>query len=277
MRRHVAVAGLLLAASVGPAATSASAAACAPSAYDDRVLADGPVAYWPLGIVPSGPPTVPDCAGGHTGAVVNDPHTTTLPDGELAQRFDGATQYAQVPDADDLSVTNTGILTIEAWMRPDVLQFAHQEGSGYVHWFGKGTNGQQEYVGRMYSLKNKEDRPNRISGYAYNPGGDQGAGSYFEEPVTAGRWIHYALTINTVRTSSTYPMGYVKIYENGRLRDTTTMAGEWNIVPRNGTAPFQIGTRDLKSFFEGAVGKVAVYDRELSTTELQAHTDAMVG
>jgi hypothetical protein len=58
-----------------------------------------------------------------------------------------------VPDADDLSITATGKLTLEAWMRPDVLEFPKQEGSGYVHWMGKGEaqgdDGQQEYASRI--------------------------------------------------------------------------------------------------------------------------------
>jgi hypothetical protein len=34
-------------------------------------------------------------------------------------------------------------------------------------------------------------RPNRISGYRFNLTGGPGAGSYLQDPVTAGQWIHY--------------------------------------------------------------------------------------
>jgi hypothetical protein len=37
------------------------------------------------------------------------------------------------------------------------------------------------------------------------------------------------------------------------------------------------GTRDLNSFFQGAVGKVAVYDKALPAARLLAHVRAMTG
>src|SRR5207244_2828563 len=130
--------------------------------------------------------------------------------------------------------------TIEAWMRPDTLQFTHQEGSGYVHWLGKyigtGTNKQEEYVARMYSLQTSDNppRPNRISGYAFNLSGGQGAGSYFQDPVSTGEWIYVVIVINTLNTSPTYPTGYTKIFKNAALRDTDSLK-DYNIVPQNGT------------------------------------------
>ena len=265
----------LIVATTAVTASPASATTCTTSAYDSAVLADSPVAYWPLGTVPADQPVAPDCTGhGHSGSYVNTPHTTTLPNGDLAQDFDGATQYVEIPDADDLGVTATGRLTIEAWMRPDALQFSHAEGSGYVYWLGKGTSGQQEYAARMYSLTNSEDRPNRISGYVFNLNGGQGVGSYFQDTVTTADWTHVVIVINTVDTSSTYPMGCTRIYKDGVARDTDSLA-DLNITPGNGTAPFRIGTRDLASFFEGRIGKVAVYGRELTAAEILSHYNTM--
>jgi hypothetical protein len=42
----------------------------------------------------------------------------------------------------------------------------------------------------MYSRDNTEVRANRISGYVFNQGGGLGAGSYFEDRVRPGEWIH---------------------------------------------------------------------------------------
>lgn len=148
--------------------------------------------------------------------------------------------------------------------------------SGYVHWMGKGVSGQHSWVARMYNLTNSENRPNWISGYAFNLTGGLGAGSYFQDAVTAGEWIHYALVINTINTSVQYPTGYTKIFKNGVQRDQDSLS-DYNIVPGNGTAPMRVGTRDLASFFEGAVGKVAHYDYELTSTQLVAHSNAMTG
>jgi hypothetical protein len=239
------------------------------SGYDAGVLSDAPIGYWPGRA---------DLTGhGHHGTYSGAPRLTVLPNGDTAPRYDGATQYLTIPDAPDLSVTRTGVLTIEAWLRPDTLQFPNGEGDGggYVHWLGKGVPGQHEYVARMYSLVNPERRPNRISGYAFNSAGGLGAGSYFQDVVHRGEWIHYALVINTVNRSSAYPTGFVKVFKNGRLRDQDALI-DYHVVPRDGTAPFRVGTRNLTSFFQGAIGKVAVYDREVNATRLLAHYRSMV-
>lgn len=241
------------------------------STYDSLVLAGSPIAYFPLG----GTGSVVDFSGrGHVGSYKGSPAITPLPNGDPATRFNGSSQYVEIRDAADLSVPTTGVLTIEAWMRPDVLQFPNQQSSGYVHWMGKGVSGQHEYVSRMYSRQNQENRPNRISGYSFNLSGGLGAGSYFQDPVTVGQWIHYTLIINTKNRSSAYPTGYTKIYKNGVLRDQDSLQG-YNITPGNGTAPLRIGTRDFASYFQGAVGKVAIYNYELTAATLSEHFNAM--
>jgi hypothetical protein len=246
-----------------------SMSAARASGYDERVLSDAPVGYWPARIDLT--------RRGHHGKFSGAPRTAALPNGDPAPRYDGAGQYLTIPDAPDLSVTRTGVLTIEAWMRPDTLQFPNGEGNGggYVHWLGKGAPGQHEYVARMYSLDNPDGRPNRISGYAFNSTGGLGAGSYFQDVVRRGEWIHYALVINTVDTSAAYPTGYIKVFKNGRLRDQDALS-HYGIVPRDGTAPLRVATRDLASYFKGAIGKVAVYDREVSGIRLLPHYRAMV-
>ena len=276
--KRIAAALLLTAATVTVSITPASAATCTLSAYDNRVLADAPVAYWPLGTVPAEQPAAPDCSGhGHNGTYVNTPNTTTMPNGDLAQQFNGVDQYVQFPDANDLSVTTTGRLTIEAWMRPHTLQFSDEEGCRLRALDGQGRPGQQEYVSRMYSEVNSEDRPKRISGYAFNPIGLKGVGSFFQDAdITTDDWIHYVLVINIADTSPSFPMGYTKIYRDGEPRDMDSLA-ELNIVPANGTAPFRIATRDFQSYFEGRIGKVAVYDYELTEADIDAHNNTMRG
>ncbi|WP_328723512.1 LamG domain-containing protein [Streptomyces sp. NBC_00247] len=250
-----------------------SASAETPVSYDQVVRQDSPVAYWPLATQD----TATDSTGnGHTGTFYGTPSRTTLPDGEPATVFNGSSQYAEIPDTNDLSVTTRGVLTIEAWMRPDAREFSRSEASGYVHWLGKGTKGEQEYAARIYSLSNSERRANRISGYAFSPRGGLGNGSYFQDPLTPGQWIHYVLVVNTTTSSNQYPAGYTKIYKDGHLRDQDSLR-QYAFRPRNGTAPLRIATRDLASFFHGAMGKVAVYGAELPATRIAAHHAAMQG
>jgi hypothetical protein len=247
------------------------------SPADDAVLQDRPVAYFTMGSTIRAP-WEPDQTGSGFRAV-RYPRGglpwTRMPNGDRASVLNGTNQYLEVASHPSLSVPTTGILMIEAWIRPDTLQFPAQEGSGYVHWAGKGEANAHEYVLRMYSLSNTESRPNRISAYAFNLSGGLGSGSYFQDPVAPGEWIHVAAAINTQAVSSTYPTGYVRIYKNGVLRDTTGL-DQFGVVPSIGSAPLRIGTRDKRSYFQGAIGKFAIYDYELPPARLQAHVQSVL-
>jgi hypothetical protein len=261
----------------GPTSTTSSAPATyTNTAYDTMVLADSPVAYW----APNASQAYDLTSGARNATIVGTLTETSMPGtgGDKAVVFDGTAKYLQVADADVLSVPASGILTIEAWIRPDVSEFTSVEGTGYVHWMGKGEAGQHEYVSRMYSQTNSESppRPHRISGYAFNPGGSLGTGSYFQDNVTPGTWVHYTLVINTVNTSTAYPHGYTKIYRDGVQRDQDDLYATAPVVPTAGTAPLRIGTRDLASFFQGAIGKIAVYNYEVPQSRLLAHARALV-
>jgi hypothetical protein len=89
-----------------------------------------------------------------------------------------------------------------------------------------------------------------------------------------GQWIHVTLVFNPAAKSRRYPLGYSRIYKNGRLRDIDSLAG-YNIVPRPGPSPLRIGTGYRGSFFKGAVGNVAFYNRELRPARIRAHYRAM--
>ncbi len=140
-----------------------------------------------------------------------------------------------------------------------------QEGTGYVHWLGKGQPRQYEWTFRMYQDGNSEGRDNRISFYAFNLDGHLGNGSYFQDAVIPGEWLMIAGIINATEVS---------IFKDGLRRDRDPLdqsaTGGPVIIPENGTAPVRLGTRDLKSFFQGALAEVAIFPRELADGELAA-------
>jgi hypothetical protein len=245
-----------------------------PASYDATVLADEPSAYWSMESPRSGSEK-DHTDNKHTGIYFGRPGATKLPNGDTAADFDGKAEYLQVADAAALSPATRGVFTLEAWMRPDALKFPDkEEGKGYLHWMGKGEPGNHEYVARFYS--SDTDRPNRISGYLFNASGGKGAGSYFQDEVTKGAWIHYVLVINARATSEKYPNGYIRVYRNGQPKDTTNLDYRGTvIVPERGNAPFRVATRDRDSFFEGAIGKVAIYEKELSRTRIERHYRVM--
>jgi hypothetical protein len=206
---------------------------------------------------------------GHHGVLHNVTLTSNrLGNGSSAWSFNGMDAYIEVPDHDDFSVATTGQLSISVWMRPGTTRFPRTEGTGYVHWLGKGVAGQHEWACRMYSSDNTEGRGNRSSFYLFNPSGGLGAGSYVQDPVTAGRWYHHVAVVD-VRSDR------IKWYKDGVLRDQDPFIdSDYRIRPRNGAAPVRIGTRDFASFFKGAVDNLYVYNRALSPTEvLQLYQD----
>ncbi len=184
-----------------------------------------------------------------------------MSNGSSYLHFDGTQSYVEIPDSPDFSLTTKGSLTVSAWIRPEVLIFPTTE-KGYVHWMGKGEAGQQEWVFRMYSQDNDAGRDNRISFYVFNLDGGEGVGSYYQDlnnPVQAGVWLHVVGAADTERTY---------IYINGAPIDSDVYAGK--IQPQRGTAPLRIGTRDLKSYFEGEIREVRIWNRKLEDTEITA-------
>lgn len=172
--------------------------------------------------------------------------------------FNGLDNWVEVPDLADYSVATTGRLTVAAWMRPDALVFPQTEGTRYVYWLGKGERGAQEWVFRMYSQDNTEGRHNRISFYVFNPGGGYGVGSYDERSVEAGQWLHVAGTVDGTS---------ITIHVNGESGRGQVYAGE--ISPAHTSAPLRMATRDFRSYFQGALAQVRIWNRVLSATELR--------
>ncbi len=173
--------------------------------------------------------------------------------------FNGIDEYIEIPDDDLLSVATSGKLSVSAWMHPDTYNFPNTEGTGgYVHWIGKGGNGQHEWTFRMYNYDSY--RPNRMSCYVFNLNGGLGAGSFVEAPFVVSDWVHITAVYN-------FPKNEIKIYKNAILRDADTFTS-YDIVPVNGVAPLRFGTQDFNSFFKGAIDDVRIYNRVLSEEEI---------
>jgi Concanavalin A-like lectin/glucanases superfamily len=188
-------------------------------------------------------------------------------------QFDGTkSNYIEIPDNAVFSAATTGSLTVSAWMRPDTLSFpiSEDDGSGdnpYVHWLGKGEDDQQEWTFRMYNDNPTQARPSRISFYVFNPKASSGekinlgVGAYFQDPVTVGEWIHVTGVADGAQQATV-------IYKNGAKENQQLWSKE-KIVPVHGTAPVRIATRDLNSFFLGAIRDVRVWNRALTKEEVK--------
>jgi len=228
------------------------------------------------------------------------------------------------PSTGDFSV-NPGVgLTVAAWFRPDALHFDLTDGSTdqYVHWLGKGCgvnlNGdplscvgrgevdtrtgtqRQEWTFRIYSQTlplpcppELCPRQNRISFYVFNwsaPEGmmcqNEGIGSYFQQPVDPGQWIHVVGVIDDREDLTQSPRAKTTaIYKDGnfircdqyqatgapgcqRLPDQGPGQCPRPIFPAHGTAPVRIGRRDRDGYFNGAIAEVRIWNRPLDQDEV---------
>ena len=132
-----------------------------------------------------------------------------------AAYFDGNGSYLEIPDNDVFSIVEKGALTISVWVSPEVLTFEKAESGGYVHWMGKGIPGQHEWVFRMYNkdlTAEQENRPNRMSAYAFNLEGGLGSGSYVQESLEVNEWIHFVARYDVKENSIT-------LFKNGIEKD----------------------------------------------------------
>ncbi len=256
--------------------------------YSSVVLAKGPVGYWRLGEA-SGP-TAADAAGngydgtylgnptfGQSGAIVNDPDTAIGLNGPDSR------DYVEIPDPDSqaFSQPTSGVgLTVEVWMRPDVLTFPGQTSDIYIHWLGKCVDGsgQCEWGLRFYS-QDSPSRPNRISAYIWNPQGGLGAGAFFQDVLTPGQWIHIVAVYDPGDKDTDPPAG-VHIWRDGVHRQGPPSSGtlyrSFGIVPAHGTLPLRLGTRDAAtsgaasvSYLTGGLDEVAIYPRVLTEPEIR--------
>ncbi len=275
----------------GDPGTGGSAGATNGSDYDALVLSDGPVLYLAM----NGAASEPDLTGnGHDGTYKGGaPSPAALPNGDDAADFDGVEQYLTVPSAAVLSIPTKHELTWEAWIRPDVLQFDNDT-SGYVDWMGKCEEYAPtcEWEARMYSMTNSENRCNRLSAYAFNPGGDLGSGAFWQQTdcgvsIKANSWYHVVGEYTTLTQPSgcsdtaTYP-GSIDIWVNGvewhqASHGDTGCMSQYQIVPTANDSPVNVGTMAHDAWFEGAIGKVAIYDKVLSGSAIESHYTAMTG
>jgi len=268
-RRH-----FLLSASVAVGALAGGRAFTGGTTYPETVLAKHPVGYWRLG--ESHGPDAADASGhdhygtyhgkvffGERGAIQGDLDTA------IAIARSGA--YVEIANSPSFSQAASGKgLTVEAWMRPDVLTFPGETKDPYVMWLGKGENGEMEWGFRFYSRDST--RPNRISAYIWNADGGLGSGAYFQDELKAREWLHVVGVFDP--GSADNPGAGVWIYKNGQLRGSPSTSrgalySSYSVRPRMGSAPVRLGTRDLHSFLTGGLDEVAIYPRKLTAAEVQ--------
>ena len=118
-----------------------SLGAAAASHYEKVVLAKQPVAYWRLGEA-EGPDALDSTANGHRGTCHGTPafheRGAIKGDANTAIKLDGKRSYIEIANHKDFSQPTSGKgLTIEVWVRPDVLAFEGETDDPYIVWLSK--------------------------------------------------------------------------------------------------------------------------------------------
>jgi hypothetical protein len=243
------------------------------------VLAKKPVGYWRLGEASSTKATDESGFNHHgvfRGAVMLHQAGALKHDDDASIAVDGKGASVEIPDDPAFGVATSGKgMTVEAWMRPGALEFPGDTSDPYVHWLGKGDEGQHEWAFRFYSYNST--RPNRVSAYIFNPAGGLGSGAYFEDALVAGQWMHIVATFDPPTKAN--PKAGVSIYRDGVLRkgpgvpgSSGTLYSEYQVAPTHGSAPLRLGARDLTHHsLTGGLDEVAIYPQVLTAAEIREH------
>lgn len=256
------------------------------------VMAANPSAFWDLRARNS---TEPDLSGfGHLGTYLGGtPKRARLPDGEIAADFDHSGERLRVPSSTSFSISRTGRLSFEAWIRPDTLRWSSSSdphGYGYVDWLGKCEDYAPtcEWEARMYSSVNPQGRCSRLAAYVFNPDAGLGSGADWQPAcgmLTAHRWLYVVGEYQTLQTppdcGQSSP-GTVDIWVDGvpwnrSYHSPTGCMSQYGVKPQASRSPLDIGTVALDTWFAGAIGKVAIYDYLLTHAQIEAHYRAMTG
>jgi hypothetical protein len=263
------------------------------SAYNQTVLGDHPVAFW--NVNPTGSTETDLTGNGNSGTYVGgSPTTSTMPNGDQAAVFNGSTEYLTVPSNSSFSIPTTHNLTWEIWIQPTVLQFPHSDSTGsYVDVMGKCANYSPtcEWESRMYNASNNQGRCSRLSAYVFNPSAGLGSGADWQQISTcnviqAGQWLHIVGEYTTLSQptdcpASSFP-GSINIWVNGVLwnqaaHNPTGCMSQFSVSPVANNSPLNIGTMATDSWFEGTIGKVAIYNYLLTQTQINNHYQTMTG
>ena len=180
--------------------------------------------------------------GGHDG-VIGSARPVTGRIGQALQ-FDGAASFVNVEGL----IARTTELSVSVWIRRDsvsgVRRLFYFDGLHQI-----GFTGTTMFV-HTFTIRGED--PNL---------------PYFDSGITAGKWVHLAVTWNTAA-----PADNVNVYVDGHLKARETLAGA-----RGGKISFtgvRIGRIYLSGVspatFHGAVDEVRIYDTALTADEVKA-------
>ena len=231
----------------GRAAVSAIHSGLTLNEYAASVLADSPVAYWPLSEA-SGTRAV-DAVGQHDGTYVNGVRLGVpgVEPGVTAASFDGVNDAMRVRDAPQLRLN--GSFSIEFWAR------LNADANTFPGILSKGSS-RSGQTGYLIYYQPGSRRP------TFKRAGVDGLQTTASAALTTQQFRHYVFTFD--RPSST-----ARWYVSGQLDRTFTSVSFPTGVD---TSDLQLGRGD--SFGNETLADVALYGSALSAARITAHHEA---
>lgn len=210
-------------------------AACDIGSYEYNGRLDGLISYWPAD------GNTDDVVGPNNGSFQNG---QVYEQGILGQAFslDGQNRYITAPDSPSLSLT--GALTLEAWIKIS-------------------SNNRQQAIIEKYDVPAPNGYFLRITDGGKVQSSVCNAATCSQPPaigvttVSTGIWHHVA---------GVYDGTTIKVYLDGVLEGTSNTT----FIPTNGAATLKIGARgdDANTRLGGLIDEVRIYNRALTAEEI---------
>ena len=204
--------------------------------YRQTVLDDQPVGYWRLERTTL-KTAVDETGQGFDGRYENAP---SFQSGAIAQtsdaavQFNGIDQHITIPDSGRLTPQR---LTVEAWVNPSAF----------------GNNGKVLMKGASYELSISSTTPGRIFFFV------NGSNTKVDAPLNVGEWSHVVGTFDSTT---------LRLYVNGMLVSTKP----YSASVKYSSQPLVIGAGGgRRSYWNGALDEIAIYERVLSAQEVLRH------
>jgi Concanavalin A-like lectin/glucanases superfamily/Bacterial lectin len=221
----------------------------APSAYDGAVLADQPLAFWPLS--ESSGTIAYDIAGGHNGGYSNAPTlhvqgpSSYLPAGVA---LNGTDQF--IPVSYTPALDFGGLITLEAWVQPAAAQLSGAQAEILAKGYDAALNSSQIELSVNESTNYQGGTYSSLFGGRGTAGGE----------VTLN-WTHLVLTWDGTNWN---------LFANGQL----VGASADSVGALDFGDPWAIGDGTVNGntrFYGGNIAAVAIYNHALTPSQVAAH------
>jgi hypothetical protein len=225
--------------------------------YRDAVLADNPLAYWPLNETAG--TTATDASGNGYHGAYSGGYTLgqAAPGGRQGVSFDGASGFVDttIPAAD---IPPPNALSIEAWVYIRTYTVNIQGGYHCASILEAAENARQNPYGFVLSQQQAVGTWWWLSG---NP-----ATNDYGTHTSQNAWAHVVMTMNSGGSGTPYFNGAAETTFSGRT------------YPSSGATWLRIGHAAWTGgWLDGAICDVAYYDYELSADRVLVHYTAGLG